>query len=188
MDLLHPGGASRWRGPGPGAPGRWRRLVDPWRFYELARRPVPALLMAAALLWVTGLSLAWAASAADPASLDAERVLALHLPLAWLSLAWACALFAAAVAGRLTTAPLPSLLIEAMAPTAALAALLAVATGALWQHSSGGATPPWRMPVPAAAWPWAAAAAAQSAAAVLVRVRLVIVERARRGLEPGSSS
>lgn len=177
MDLLHPGWVSRWGGRGH-HDTRWARYAEPWRFYELAGRPVRALLASAVLLLAAGV---W--GVADPGMADADRLLALHLSLAWLALAWAAALAVAAAVGRLTRGPLPSLLIEAMAPTAALATLLAVATSAMWQQSSGGLLPPWEPPVPAAAWPWVGAALAQSVAAVLLRVRLVIVERARRGLE-----
>ncbi|MEK8031262.1 hypothetical protein AACH06_10580 [Ideonella sp. DXS29W] len=179
MDLLHPGGTEA-------ALRRWARFADPWRFYELAWRPVPVLLVMALVLAATGLRAMGGPAQAE--GHDAERLLALHLPLAWLALALALAMLGAAVAGRLSRAALPLLLLEALAPTGALAALLALATGALWQQASGGAQPPWDVPVPAAAWPWAGAFAAQALAAVLLRVRLVIVELARRDLALGRPS
>lgn len=194
MDLLHPAWATRWRSQRPRAErrraaaaneSRWQRYADPWRFYELALRPVPALLCAAAALSAIGLWAAWGPAVADASARDAERLLALHLPLAWLALALAGAMLAAVLAGRLTRAVLPSLLIEALAPTGASAAVLAVATGAMWQQASGGTQAPWDMPVPAGVWPWTGAALAQALALVLLRVRLVTVERARRGLDLG---
>lgn len=185
MDLLHPGWATRWRTHPPRTDRRWRRYAEPWRFYELARRPVPALLGSALLLLAVAVWAMWSPGPADAASGGAGHLLALHLALAWLSVALAGGLLATAVAGRLGAGPLPSLLIEAMAPSAALMALLAVLTGALWQQAGGGLLPPWEMPVPAAAWPLAGAALAQCLAAVLLRVRLVIVERARQGLQEG---
>lgn len=182
MDLMHPAGGGRWHASPTRLRRHWQRLASPWAFYNLARRAMPALAAAAAVLALAALRAAWGNSAAHG---EADHVLAVHLPATWLAVALFVAAMALTLGGRGAPAGLPQLLARALAPSAAVMATLAVVTGALWQQASGGGLPPWAVPLPAGTVPLAGALSAVVMVTVLQRARLLIVEQARRSLRNG---
>lgn len=182
MDLIHPAGGRRWRAGPSWLRRQLQRCTAPWSFYSQARRVMPVLAAMAGVLALAALRAGWASGMAHS---EADRVLAVHLPATWLAVTLLVAAATLTWAGRGTPAGLPLLLAQALAPSAAVMAGLAVVTGALWQQATGGGLPPWAVPMPDGAVPLAGALAAVVAVTVLQRARLLIVEQARRSLRNG---
>lgn len=121
------------RGPlQPRALRRGQHWRSPQDAYFAARAWVPWLLAGAVLLGAIGLGggLLHAQQAVHAGS--AYRIIYVHVPATWVAL-FLFALFAGwSVIGLLSSSRLAPLMTEALAPTGALFALLALWTGSLW--------------------------------------------------------
>lgn len=156
---VHPG----WHGdaappqPGPTPAG----AHGPAAVYHLAGRYLPWCAGAAVLLGTCGLTVALGMAPVQPEQGEVHRIVFLHVPAAWLSLAGYALMAGAAGWGarsrRRDTVSWPaavpaSLLADALAPTVALLALLALWTGAMWGKPGWGAWWVWDARLTAQGW------------------------------------
>ncbi|MDZ5460952.1 heme ABC transporter permease CcmC [Azohydromonas lata] len=126
-----------------GVPPSWRRLASPPLFEAAAARWCKALALLALACALPGLALVFFVAPGDARQGESVRLLALHVPAAWMSM-WLYAVMAGwgAVAlvwrGRVATA-----MAQALAPTGALFCALALASGALWGRPTWGTWWAW---------------------------------------------
>jgi heme exporter protein C len=107
-------------------------LANPTRFMELSARLLPWVSGAAAALLVYGLYLSLFASPADYQQGETVRIMYIHVPCAWLSMA-VYGLIAASSFGLLVFRhPLADVSAKAAAPLGAAFTFLALVTGSLW--------------------------------------------------------
>src|SRR5690348_1921057 len=107
-------------------------LANPTRFMELSTRLLPWVSGAAAALLVYGLYLSFFASPADYQQGETVRIMYIHVPCAWLSMA-VYGLIAASSFGLLVFRhPLADVSAKAAAPPGAAFTFLALVTGSLW--------------------------------------------------------
>jgi len=114
----------------PLRPGQhWRTPQDA---FFAARAWVPWLLAGAVLLTATGLGSSLLQPPVLPRHGSAYPIIYIHVPATWVALLL-CLLFAgSSVAGLLSSSRLAPMMAEAVAPSGALFALLALWTGSLW--------------------------------------------------------
>ena len=108
-----------------------QRLANPTRFMNLSRRLLPWLSLAAGLLLLWGLVLAFRAPE-DYQQGHTVKILFIHVPCAWLA-TMVYGLIAASSVGLLVFRhPLAEVSAKAAAPIGAAFTFLALVTGALW--------------------------------------------------------
>jgi heme exporter protein C len=140
--------------------------------YRRASRCLPWCAGAAAMLGMGGLTVALGVAPVQEEFGEVHRIVFLHVPAAWLSLAGYA--FMAATAGwgawndrqgtaRWPGAALAGLAADAVAPTVAMLALLALWTGAMWGKPGWGA---W--------WVWDARLTAQACLLLLTLAYIVL--------------
>ncbi len=133
----------------------------PPALYRLADRTLPWCLGAAALLGACGLVVALALAPVDAGQGQVHRIVFLHVPAAWLSLlGYAFMAVAAGWSAWLDQRrpdqekgdPVSRLLADALAPTVATLAVVALWTGAMWGKPGWGAWWVWDARLSAQAW------------------------------------
>jgi heme exporter protein C len=117
---------------------RWQRVAEPERVYTNAGLVLPWCWGAAAVLAVAGLVVALLLAPADFHQGDASRIVFIHVPAAWLSLVIYIVMAVSAMLGQLLQTRVAALLANALAPTGALMACVALWTGSLWGKPSWG--------------------------------------------------
>jgi len=125
-----------------GTSGLWRAL-RPRDLFEPARRLVPWFAVIAVVLALAGLHLGLIVAPPAQDQGDAFRIVFIHVPAAWMSLAIfvvMAALSAATLAMRHRLAPI---LASALAPTGATFAFVTLWTGALWGRPTWGSWWAW---------------------------------------------
>ena len=108
------------------------RFANPARFMRLSARLLPWLAWATAVLLAVGLYLALIASPPDYQQGQAVRIMYIHVPSAWLSMAVYAAMALASIAYLVWKHPLAGLFTKAVAPVGAGFTALCLATGSLW--------------------------------------------------------
>ena len=121
----------------------WYRFSSPVSFYPLAGSVSYACSVLAALLAGVGLFIALVVAPTDATQGDAYRIIYLHVPAAWMAMfiylvmaGWSA--FALAFNTRLS-----AMMAQALAPTGALMAALALWTGAFWGRPTWGTYWAW---------------------------------------------
>jgi heme exporter protein C len=149
-----------------------RLAAAPERVYAWAGRLVPWCRSTAAVLALVALALGLAAAQAESTSTLAFPIAFLHVPAAWMSLAFFFVTALGAAAVLISRARLPGLVMTATAPAGALFAFVALWTGTLWGQAAPGA---W--------WAWDARLTCElvllALYATLHRVRLHVPDEAR---------
>src|SRR3954465_3781993 len=113
-------------------------IANPGRFLLLSERITPWVWGAAAVLMAVGLYLSFFVAPPDYQQGDMVRVMFVHVPSAWLSMA-AYGLMAVAALGTLVWRhPLADVTTKAAAPIGAAFTLLALVTGSLWGKPTWG--------------------------------------------------
>jgi heme exporter protein C len=125
------------------APATRRPAASPAAFYRVAGRLVPWCWALALVCGLAGLVIGLVLAPTDLPQGELVRVVFVHVPAAWSSLAIGVAVAAAAALGVALNAPVASVLAAALAPTGALMAFLALWTGALWGKPLWGAWWVW---------------------------------------------
>jgi len=116
--------------------------ANPRRFQEIARWLIPLAAAAAAILLAVGLSMGWRAPA-DYQQGEMVKVMYIHVPFAWLSLA-AYTLMAVAALGTIVWRhPLADVAGKAAAQVGAVFCFLCLVTGALWGRPTWGTYWDW---------------------------------------------
>src|SRR5215472_16972039 len=107
-------------------------LANPARFRRFSQRVLPGLALATVLALLVGLYLALIQSPPDYQQGETVRIMFLHVPSAWLSMAGYALLAALGAALLVWRHPLAALMARAAAPVGACFALVCLLTGSLW--------------------------------------------------------
>src|SRR5258707_5457300 len=107
-------------------------LANPARFRRFSQRVLPSLALATVLAFAVGLWLARLQSPHDYEQGETVRIMFVHVPSAWLSMAGYALLAALAAALLVWRHPLAALMARAAAPVGACFALTCLLTGSLW--------------------------------------------------------
>jgi heme exporter protein C len=116
----------------------WFYFAAPQRFYRLAGLAVPWCAGVAVLLTLYGLYLGLGVAPKDFQQGDSYRIIFIHVPAAWTAMVMYLAMAFWAAIGLVFNARLAAMLAQAIAPTGALMAFLALWTGALWGKPTWG--------------------------------------------------
>jgi heme exporter protein C len=135
------------------------------RFWPLSGALLPWLWAAAAGFALSGLAVALLHAPADARQGDADRIVCLHLPAAWMAMLIYLAMAAWAAIGWVGNVRLASMLARALAPTGSACAALALVTASLWGKATWGT---W--------WVWDARLTAQLILLLLYAGYLALVE------------
>jgi heme exporter protein C len=107
-------------------------LANPGRFQRFSARALPPLSAVAALAWAIGVWLSLVAAPPDYQQGETVRIMFVHVPAAWWSMAGYAVLAGLGAALLVWRHPLAALLARAVAPVGAAMALICLATGSLW--------------------------------------------------------
>ena len=107
-------------------------LANPARFRRFSQRVLPGLTLATVLGFAVCLYLALLQSPPDYQQGDTVRIMFVHVPAAWLSMAGYALLAALGASLLVWRHPLAALMARAAAPVGACFALVCLATGSLW--------------------------------------------------------
>ena len=118
-------------------------LANPARFRRFSQRVLPGLTFATVLGFAVGLYLALLQSPPDYQQGDTVRIMFVHVPAAWLSMAGYALLAALGASLLVWRHPLAALMARAAAPVGACFALVCLATGSLWGRPMWGAYWVW---------------------------------------------
>jgi len=119
------------------------RYASPVAFYPLAGRLVPWFSGLALLFAIGGLYLGLIVAPPDWQQGETYRILFIHVPSAWMSMFIYFVMAGYAVLTLTLQTRLSALMMQALAPTGALFAALALATGAFWGKPTWGAWWVW---------------------------------------------
>jgi len=107
-------------------------LANPARFRRFSQRVLPGLVFATVLSFAVGLYLALLHSPPDYQQGETVRIMFVHVPAAWLSMAGYALLAGLGASLLVWRHPLAALMARAAAPVGACFALVCLATGSLW--------------------------------------------------------
>jgi heme exporter protein C len=119
------------------------RYAAPAVFYPFAGRVVPWSAGIAAVLAAWGLYLGFFVAPTDAQQGEVYRVIFIHVPAAWMAMFLYLVMAFWAGVGLVFNTRLSSMLAQAVAPTGALMAFLALWTGAFWGRPTWGAYWVW---------------------------------------------
>ena len=107
-------------------------LANPARFRRFSQRVLPGLTLATVLGFAVGLYLALLQSPPDYQQGDTVRIMFVHVPSAWLSMAGYALLAVLGASLLVWRHPLAALMARAAAPVGAVFAAVCLLTGSLW--------------------------------------------------------
>jgi len=121
----------------------WFHYASPATFYPLAGRIAMPCAVAAIALCALGLYLGFAVAPTDATQGEAYRIIFVHVPAAWMAmLVYLAMAFWSALALGFNTR-VSAMLAQALAPTGALMAFLALWSGAFWGRPTWGTYWAW---------------------------------------------
>jgi heme exporter protein C len=121
----------------------WFHYASPATFYPLAGRIAMPCAVAAIALAALGLYLGFGVAPTDATQGEAYRIIFVHVPTAWMAmLVYLAMAFWSALALGFNTR-VSAMLAQALAPTGALMAFLALWTGAFWGRPTWGTYWAW---------------------------------------------
>lgn len=109
--------------------------LQPGRVLRLARTVAPQLLVAATLFCAIGLGVAFGVAPAEVGRAGLTHIAYVHVPATWVALLLYAAIVTCASVQLLGTSRLASMTLEAIVPTGAMFALLALWTGSMWSKA-----------------------------------------------------
>jgi heme exporter protein C len=118
-------------------------LANPARFRRFSQRALPGLTLATVLGFAVGLYHALLQSPPDYQQGETVRIMFVHVPSAWLSMAGYALLAVLGASLLVWRHPLAALMARAAAPVGACFALVCLATGSLWGRPMWGAYWVW---------------------------------------------
>jgi heme exporter protein C len=121
----------------------WYRFSSPVSFYPLAGTTAHVFGVLAALFAGAGLFVALVAAPTDATQGDAYRIIYLHVPAAWMAMFIYVVMAGWSAAALGFNARLSAMMAQALAPTGALMAVLALWTGAFWGRPTWGTYWAW---------------------------------------------
>jgi heme exporter protein C len=121
----------------------WFKYASPASFYPLAGKIAAVSATIAVLCTIGGLYLAFGVAPTDATQGEAYRIIFVHVPTAWMAMfIYMVMAFWSALALGLN-ARLSAMMAQALAPTGALMAFLALWTGAFWGRPTWGTYWAW---------------------------------------------
>ena len=121
----------------------WYRYSSPISFYPLAGRLARVFGLLAAVFTIAGLYIGLVVAPTDATQGDAYRIIFLHVPTAWMAMfIYLVMAFWSALALGFNTR-LSAMMAQALAPTGALMAALALWSGAFWGRPTWGTYWAW---------------------------------------------
>ena len=121
----------------------WFRFSSPASFYPLAGRLAPWFFAAAAVLTAVGLYVAFVVAPTDYQQGEAYRIIFIHVPAAWMAMFIYVVMACWSAVALIWNTRLASMMSQALAPTGAMFAFVALWTGALWGRPTWGAYWVW---------------------------------------------
>ncbi len=118
-------------------------LSDPQTFYRTAGKVIPWLMGAALILFIVGFYIGFFEAPVDARQGNSYRIIFIHVPTAWMSLLLYVLMAVASAIGLLYKSRLSFMLAQAMAPTGAAMAMVALFSGAFWGRPTWGAYWVW---------------------------------------------
>lgn len=121
----------------------WFKYSAPSTFYALAGKLAPWFAASSALLFAVGLYIGLYVAPTDAVQGDAYRIIYIHVPTSLLSMFIYLVMAGYAALGLIFNTRLSAMMANALAPTGALFAFIALWTGALWGRPTWGAYWVW---------------------------------------------
>ena len=125
------------------AASSWFRFASPAAFHPLAGRLATIFGWAAALLAAAGLWVGFGVAPTDYQQGEAYRIIFIHVPAAWMAMFTYLVMAGWCAASLIWNTRLSAMMAQALAPTGALFAFIALWTGALWGRPTWGAYWVW---------------------------------------------
>ncbi len=113
-------------------------LFEPQAFYRAAGKVIPVFMGLALFLFVTGFYLGFFECPIDARQGNSYRIIFIHVSAAWLSMLLYVLMAVFSAVGLLRGNRLAFMVAQAMAPTGALMAFVALFTGAFWGRPTWG--------------------------------------------------
>ena len=114
------------------------RLASPAAFYPVAGRLVPWFGGAAAVLALVGLYIGFAVAPTDYQQGESYRIIFIHVPAAWMAMFVYLVMAGWAALSLAFNTRLSAMMAQALAPTGAMFAFIALWTGAFWGRPTWG--------------------------------------------------
>ena len=121
----------------------WYRYASPASFYPLAGRLIPVFATLAVLLAGVGLYVGLFVAPTDWQQGEAYRIIYIHVPAAWMAMFIYLVLAFWSVISLSFNTRLSAMMAQALAPTGAMWAFIALWTGAFWGRPTWGAYWVW---------------------------------------------
>ncbi len=121
----------------------WFRYASPVTFLPFARGMAPWFLATAAVLAAVGLWLGFVVAPTDATQGDAYRIIFIHVPAAWMAMFIYVVMAGWSALALGYNTRLSAMMAQALAPTGALMAALALWTGAFWGRPTWGTYWAW---------------------------------------------
>ena len=121
----------------------WYRYASPASFYPLAGRLVPVFAALAVLLAGAGLYVGFFVAPTDCQQGEAYRIIYIHVPAAWMAMFIYLVMAFWSVISLSFNTRLSAMMAQALAPTGAMWAFIALWTGAFWGRPTWGAYWVW---------------------------------------------
>jgi len=116
----------------------WFRFSSPATFYPLAGRLVPWFGTAAAVLALVGLYLGFFVAPTDYQQGESYRIIFIHVPAAWMAMFTYLVMAGWCAASLIWNTRMSAMMAQALAPTGAMFAFVALWTGAFWGRPTWG--------------------------------------------------
>jgi len=120
------------------AKGNWRQFASPVMFDRLVGKLFWPLMLAAVVCALAGLTLGLLILPPDAVQGDSYRILFLHVPSSWMAMVVYLAMAFWAIVYWIFRTKMAAVMMQALAPTGALMAVLSLLTGALWGRPTWG--------------------------------------------------
>jgi heme exporter protein C len=114
------------------------RYASPAVFYPLAGRLAPWFMGTAAVLCLIGLYIGFAVAPTDYQQGESYRIIFIHVPAAWMAMFTYLVMAAWCAASLIWNTRLSAMMAQALAPTGAMFAFIALWTGAFWGRPTWG--------------------------------------------------
>ncbi len=119
------------------------RFASPAAFYPVAGRLVPWFAVLAAVLAIAGLYVGFVVAPTDYQQGEAYRIIFIHVPAAWMAMFTYLVMAGWCAASLAWNTRLSAMMAQALAPTGAMFAFVALWTGAFWGRPTWGAYWVW---------------------------------------------
>jgi heme exporter protein C len=121
----------------------WFKYASPQSFYPLAGKMIPWFWTLTAVFGLSGLWISFFVAPTDAVQGDGYRIIFVHVPASWMSMFIYVVMACWAGLGLALNTRLSGMMAQALAPTGALMAFLALWTGAFWGKPMWGAWWVW---------------------------------------------